>query len=229
MISRKLLGSNLIKSNVHLKNTKITSILFLSKRFYASNHKDDHPKPKTKHPEEYLEVARNWPHEYYHPEHYNITNKPSYTHPSEFTEENPLGTETVEDRVEDFSSPIWTKVLIFGVLGLTLYRTNEFYSQGKDVHPFTLFLGNLRAFKNDDYEENRKWVQLHQKEANDRMIDRDWEPAVIHRVRFSDIFQRASDHLIEPGTQIDVSDIKFKHSWQDDDEIFGVPYPNKEN
>lgn len=39
--------------------------------------------------------------------------------------------------------------------------------------------------------------------------------------------KRCSDSLIVPGTQIDLSDVKHKKSWQDNDKYFGVPYPKE--
>jgi hypothetical protein len=143
-----------------------------------------------------------------------------------------ISTSHDEPEPESFGTRFWTRLLLGGVVGLGLYRLNEYYSQDGQPHPITKFIGSyLKEFDGYKvYQQEKESIALRQQHANDQLIfqNRPWVRAAVNRWSFPDTFSRASDYLIPVGSQIDVSDIKAKHSWERDDALFGVPYPDKE-
>lgn len=143
------------------------------------------------------------------------------------TSENPTGAETLQHR-ETFFSSFWTKFALALLAGTAIYRINESYSEGKEVHPLTAWLAKYQNIFTAEraHEDSTKWIAVKQKEADDRLIiSKGWTPSRTYRVSFPGMFERASDHLIDVGSQVDVSDVKIKHRWEQDDDVFGPPYP----
>ena len=67
-----------------------------------------------------------------------------------------------------------------------------------------------------------------QQNANDRLIMKSVSQRNTDIVRtFPHAFEVASDLMVPVGSQADLSDLKIKYSWQKDDDLVGVPYPNK--
>ncbi|KAJ3045251.1 hypothetical protein HDV00_011123 [Rhizophlyctis rosea] len=193
------------------------------------------PRPEL-HPEEYLKVGRNWPHEYYHPDHFFgpqeapwVSNYPLYGHSKDF----PKGNEPENVPSEGFNSPGFTRVLLAGITLLVLVRLNDWYSSGKEVHPLTEFLAeHIEQFnpKSQYGKQMAAGLEKSYRLADDQKILETWAPPGI-RISFPGGFYRASDRLIEPGSQVDLTDIEKKilHTWQRDDDLFGPPFPkNKE-
>ncbi|KAJ3349159.1 hypothetical protein HDU83_000717 [Entophlyctis luteolus] len=52
----------------------------------------------------------------------------------------------------------------------------------------------------------------------------------MYRIKFTGIFERHSDFLIEPGSQSPATDthVEIKHSWKEDDDLFGPSFPKSE-
>ncbi|KND01116.1 uncharacterized protein SPPG_04206 [Spizellomyces punctatus DAOM BR117] len=131
-----------------LLGASVATRLAVSVRRYAdspSGHDDEHghgPKKQPLHKEEWLKVARNWPNEYHYPGHYRAGTIDEVFPPTNnygHTSELPTGSETLQ-HPETFFSGFWVKVFlaIAGTAGI--YRLNEHYTAGKDVHPITEFL-----------------------------------------------------------------------------------------
>jgi hypothetical protein len=133
---------------------------------------------------------------------------------------------------ESFGSRFWTRLLFGGVLGLGLYRINEYFFGEEKLHPITEFIGKyLKEFDGYKmYQEERESIPIRQQYAHDQLIfqSRPLSTNPVNRWSFPDTFSRASDFIIPVGSQIDVSDIKMKHTWEKDDDLFGVPYPKTE-
>ncbi|TPX42229.1 hypothetical protein SeMB42_g02764 [Synchytrium endobioticum] len=212
------------------------SIYGLTYRRYASGHDKPqdlahHGDAQTEsklHPEKWLKVARNWPHEYHYPGNHTARSGPAPGADDPKFElghstEHPLGGDTPK---EDFSSPFWTAFLGLGVIVVAVWRVNDYVtSNGAHEHPLHAKLkANIPSL--DQLNESTKhWVSFRQREADDRLIRHAWQPNRVWTPRFDGMFDRASDWKIVPGSQIDTSDIKFKHTWQRDDDLFGPPYP----
>ena len=130
----------------------------------------------------------------------------------------------------DFSSPFWTKLMGLTVLGVVLYRINDYYFSHEAVHPLVKFVKSFGEDPTVAEAEDVRWKAVYARQAQDNLILKDfaYQEKPIHRLRCPDLIHRASDWSIVPGTQVNVSDIQFKHDWQEDDKYFGVPFPKKE-
>ncbi|KAI8818593.1 uncharacterized protein EV422DRAFT_537614 [Fimicolochytrium jonesii] len=212
-------------------------------RQYASDHHDDHhddaghsSKPPL-HKEEWLEVARNWPHEYHYPGHYRAGTLDEIYPPSDnygHKAETPSGAETLGQH-ETFFNSFWVKAVL-AVVGTTVaYRINDSYATAAaergEPHPLTQWLtkySNLFTAERA-HEDHTKWIAVRQREADDRLIVQHAYDPKPYRISFPGMFERASDHLIDVGSQINVSDVKIKYSWQKDDDLLGPPFPKNKS
>ncbi|KAJ3215367.1 hypothetical protein HDU67_000523 [Dinochytrium kinnereticum] len=193
----------------------------IPKRMGSSGHHDDkhHDVGPTAHPEEWLKVAREWPSEFHSLHHIHYT-------PNQVWPEHPDGSETLEHK-ETFFNSTWGRFALLGLFGVGLYKVNEYVTSDQEEHPITRLLGSVIKSTEENDKEMTSFVAYRRKLANDMLIwtDRPRDNQNFHRVRFPDMFFRASDHLIEPGSQADLSDLKVKHNWQENDDMFGPPFP----
>ncbi|KAJ2993776.1 hypothetical protein HDV02_002083 [Globomyces sp. JEL0801] len=136
-----------------------------------------------------------------------------------------------EREPETFTSAFWIKLLFAGVTLTAIYRYNEYYMQDKEVHPFTTYISTWAAHfdSRKTIESNLVGIPERLQAANDQLIFNSRPTFVnpVKRLSFPDTFSRASDFLIPVGSQIDVSDVQFKHTWQENDELLGVPNPRE--
>ncbi|KAI8895591.1 hypothetical protein BC833DRAFT_151902 [Globomyces pollinis-pini] len=195
-------------------------------RSFASHGSGNTPSFHTK---EQIELAANWPHELYYPTHY-IKSAP--VHPKTTPEMLALIASAHEEREpETFTSAFWIKLLFAGVTLTAIYRYNEYYMQDKEVHPFTTYISTWAAHfdSRKTIESNLVGIPERLQAANDQLIFNSRPTFVnpVKRLSFPDTFSRASDFLIPVGSQIDVSDVQFKHTWQENDELLGVPNPRE--
>ena len=122
-----------------------------------------------------------------------------------------------------------TKILIMALGGLVVYRFNEYYSKNGYVHPLTRMVDyfqektDIEKLIKDEEISFPKRLQV----ADDTLILSTKEKKGIHRTAFPDSIYRKSDFLVPIGSEVDFSDMNIKYSWQKDDELMGVPYPNK--
>ncbi|KAJ3111284.1 hypothetical protein HDU96_005819 [Phlyctochytrium bullatum] len=185
------------------------------------HHGEHHYDGPTMHPDHWLKVAREWPKEYYAPLHADYESHlkwPAADHLS--------GSETLENKATFFNAT-WGRVVLIGLFGYGLYKVNEYVTADQSEHPITRLLGSLIKSTDEIDKEVEAVVKFRRTEANDQLIltERPKSATNFHRLVFPDRFYRASDHLIEPGTQVDLSDLEIKYGWQKDDEYFGPPYP----
>ncbi|KAJ3414528.1 hypothetical protein HDV05_006442 [Chytridiales sp. JEL 0842] len=225
MLSRTIPSSarlSLVRVN---SSTASLSAAALGRRGLASSHHHDdhHDAPVKLHKEEYLKVAREWPHEYYAPMHHPPQPPSKIKYPSD----HPDGSETLETP-ETFFNAFWGRVLLFAGVSFGAYQLNEYVTAGQEVHPITRIIGSFMKTQEEIDAEVAHWIAVRRKEADDLLILQRRPERPIYRVMFPDVFSRASDHLIEPGSQIDVSDVKIKHQWQQDDDLFGPPFPKNQ-
>ncbi|KAI8907811.1 hypothetical protein EDD86DRAFT_276393 [Gorgonomyces haynaldii] len=172
-------------------------------RYYGQHvDHDDHP-IVIKQKEEYLKIAREWPSEYFSAENYRTKADDALLPEARHWEELEKG------HTEGWSSPFWTKLLA-GVVGVfALYRLNEFYFDGK-THPITKFSQQLKEWAHPvlSYQEHKQVLDQQQEIADNVFIltqHREKKPYVN---KFPGMFERASDRLIEVGSQVDISSLE---------------------
>jgi hypothetical protein len=146
---------------------------------------------------------------------------PSYV---KYPSDHPDGAETVSSP-ESFFNAFWGRFVTLVALSVGAYQLNDYITAGQEVHPLTRIIGSFMKSPEETEAETAHWIAVRQRAADDRLILSHRPEPKIHRVMFPDLFVRASDHLIEPGSQADVSDVKIKYEWQKDDDLFGPPYP----
>lgn len=111
------------------------------------------------------------------------------------------------------------------------YRVNEYFTKDMEKHPLTSFIDSYQKYFDGYkmYQQDAESIPIRQQIANDQLIFQSKDKVrPMKRVSFPDSFSRASDFLIPVGSQVDLSDLNIKYSWQENDDIFGVPYPHKE-
>lgn len=193
----------------------------IPKRFYASPPKDSIYK------EEYLKLAREWPHEFYDPSHFEEVNN----------EEPKVTPEMLALQASSFDNPepaqlsshFWRRLLILGVASAAFYRFNEHYSEQNKPNPITQmmqeWIKNYDGYKT--YKEEMVSIPVRQSIANDQLIlqSKNQFEKPMKRISFPGTFERASDFVIPIGSQVDVSNLDYHYTWQQNDKYFGVPYP----
>ena len=201
---------------------RIYSRIKLPSRFYASAPKDSIYK------EEYLKLAREWPHEFYDPSHFEDNH--DHSEPKVTPEMLALKATSFEDpEPAQLSSQFWRRLLVFGVLGAAFYRFNEHYTNTNQVDPLTKFMreltNNYDGYKT--YQEEAESIPIRQDIANDQLIlqSKNQFEKPIKRMSFPGSFERASDFIIPVGSQVDVSNLDYHYTWQENDKYFGVPFP----
>ncbi|KAJ3104739.1 hypothetical protein HDU97_008918 [Phlyctochytrium planicorne] len=195
------------------------SVNVMQRRMGSSGgHHEHHDVGPTAHPEKWLKIAREWPHEYYALERPHIESTKNWP-------PHPDGSETLETK-ETFFNATWGRFVLLGLFGYGLYKVNEYVTADQEEHPITRLLGSFIKSQDEIDKEMTAWLNYRRKEANDLLIlENKPLERPMYRVSFPERFFRASDHLIEPGTQIDLSDLKVKHQWEENDDLFGPPFP----
>jgi hypothetical protein len=143
-----------------------------------------------------------------------------------------IATSHEEPEPAQLSSVFWMRLLTIGVVGTALYRINEYYAEQNKTHPLTEYLGSLLneydGYKT--YKEEAESIPIRQAIANDQLImqSKSMVEKPMKRIAFPGIFERASDFIIPVGSQVDVSNLDYKYTWQENVKYLGVPYPKQE-
>ncbi|KAJ3204972.1 hypothetical protein HDU82_005481 [Entophlyctis luteolus] len=177
--------------------------------------------------EEWLRIARElsranvWPHEEFAPPHVEFP--PSLLefpeHPSDAT-----GTDTPRTLLPFAAKALAAAALVYaGVAAL-----NDASANGSN--PLTNFIANNANTGDGSIREMERLYDESTKRADDTKILLTKLPPPMYRIKFTGIFERHSDFLIEPGTQSAVTDgnVEIKYSWKEDDDLFGPPFPKSE-
>ncbi|KAJ3247182.1 hypothetical protein HDU78_004989 [Chytriomyces hyalinus] len=197
----------------------------LSRSLQSIRHHSSKPTPlpankQTK--EEWLNIARSWPHEYYSPA------APRSLPSGHVFPDHADGSETAATNASYFTS--WHAKAL-GV-GIAAYLTLQWLSdaQKKGTNPLANYVRDNVATRAEIEKEMAQSLAFQQKIADDMRILNAGEPDSIHRLYFPGVFHRRSDFLVEPGSQSSFtdSDVKVKTVWEKDDHLFGPPYPSKE-
>ncbi|KAJ1549468.1 hypothetical protein HK096_011523 [Nowakowskiella sp. JEL0078] len=191
-----------------------------------NNHDDSYVESKL-HPDKFLKAAREWPTEYHAPGNYvpiGEEHEPETYNTLGHNAETVTGEETSTPGHEHFS----LQALLLGslFLGTGIYfAIQPPKPTGFEDHPITKYWRERMTTEEHILEENRIAIKYAKYDADNRLISQH-NFKTPHRFKFREQFDRTSDHLIEPGTQADVSNFDFKYSWQKNDAISGVPFPN---
>ncbi|KAJ3380401.1 hypothetical protein HDU84_005948 [Entophlyctis sp. JEL0112] len=162
-----------------------------------------------------------WPHEEFAPPHVEFP--PSLLefpeHPSDAT-----GTDTPRTLLPFAAKALAAAALVYaGVAAL-----NDASANGSN--PLTNFIANNANTGDGSIREMERLYDESTKRADDTKILLTKLPPPMYRIKFTGIFERHSDFLIEPGTQSAVTDgnVEIKYSWKEDDDLFGPPFPKSE-
>ncbi|KAJ3191939.1 hypothetical protein HK101_007260 [Irineochytrium annulatum] len=194
-------------------------------RSYGSGHDDHHhvkdDSPSKLQPDEWLKIAREWPHEYYAPKLYPIDpfpSKPTFTD----------GSETQSVHTTMFNR-FTTRLLLLLGTAYGLYTLDDYVNGQQETHPLTRLLASYMKPRDELERETRYAFWSEMREADDRLITMKQARPDYAQWRYHDEsrLERCSDWLIVPGSQVDMSDVQFRHSWQHDDDLFGPPFPKK--
>jgi hypothetical protein len=168
------------------------------------------------------------------PENYaHLFNTPSENKPDPRSHhaDTVYGSDTVgEDKYADFSSPLVTKLLIAAVGGYAVYRIDRHLFGDREIHPIAEFIGLFKEDPAEAEEYHKKWLDITKRAAEDTLIlkaDVKRKNDQIYRIKDDSCFYKRSSWNILPGQDVDFSNVKVKRSWQEEDKLFGVPYPDK--
>lgn len=157
-----------------------------------------------------------WPEELYAPEHYHAEEGKDSFRPTGFDIVNQGG----EPPAADFSGPAWSYLLLGIVSGLLAYRLNEWYDQ-----PLQKSIQAYLAKTPSDYwyDYDAKHLPGRIRAGEDRIIlsaASEVDPQKPHRFVFADFHLRASDRFLGLEPDVDFSEVKMKHTWQERDQDF---------
>ncbi|KAJ3120601.1 hypothetical protein HK100_012725 [Physocladia obscura] len=149
--------------------------------------------------EEWLKIAREWPHEFYAPPagHY----APSLL---KFPE-HPDGSESQAHPESFFTSSIAKGLLLIATVYASISYLNTTAENG--TNPFTNYIQRNTPSKKLLEKEMAESFAIQQKIADDTRILTNRPAPGIHRLYFPDVFLRHSDFLVEPGSQSPVTGI----------------------
>ncbi|KAI9331665.1 hypothetical protein DFJ73DRAFT_68805 [Zopfochytrium polystomum] len=122
-----------------------------------------------------------------------------------------------------------SRALLLAALAYGAYELNAFVTADAEVHPFTRLVASLARTPEENSAASEEQFKMQRRRADDRMIILRAPNAYekMYRLPFPEVYERASDFLIEPGTQISFEGVKPKYSWQENDDLYGPPYPKQ--
>ncbi|KAI8809056.1 hypothetical protein BJ742DRAFT_738499 [Cladochytrium replicatum] len=194
---------------------------------HHNDHHDDHHHPAgpSIHPEEYLKIAREWPHEQYWSGYFQdnaVKVEVEHEHPP-----------TAQELAASSSRTNTRLYGILGVAGILAYAIAALPNNKNGDHPITAWMQLRMHTPEETLESMANSYENRLRASDDALIMLEGAKFGIHkpglyRISFPETFEKASDFLIEPGTRVDFSDFKIKHNWEQDDHLFGPPYPKEE-
>ncbi|KAH6578893.1 hypothetical protein BASA60_003481 [Batrachochytrium salamandrivorans] len=162
--------------------------------------------------EEYLELARNWPQNYYSPDNRNI----NIVDPEDFMDPRPppTGFDAVnsgkDPEPETWSSPMWSRILVVGVSLAVAYRTMSITWRESSPQSTLLLYSFNRSLTSIQIPQvardfDARSLSLRRQWADDRLIfaskasDPDDRLAPI-RISYVDMHTSGSDRLVDVDT-----------------------------
>ncbi|KAF0348038.1 NADH-ubiquinone oxidoreductase subunit [Gigaspora margarita] len=112
---------------------------------------------------------------------------------------------------EGFGTKAWRNTLLVCLAGFAWYHLDRYLTKNGELkHPITEIIESLMT---PDSEWRR--INVHNAKtaniiANDRLLFGEAKRPPIHRLMHPDCFERTSPFLIEPGTDVDLSDLVIK-------------------
>ncbi|CAI2175599.1 3394_t:CDS:2 [Funneliformis geosporum] len=90
---------------------------------------------------------------------------------------------------EGFGAPIWRRTIGVFILGFAWYQADRYFVKDGEKHPVTKWIENLMIPESEYKRRNLEHLYLSAEASKDKQ------------------FEKASSHCIEPGTEIDLSDL----------------------
>jgi hypothetical protein len=122
---------------------------------------------------------------------------------------------------------------LFGVsvAGFVIYRLHTFLFGDIEHTPLAVLTQKFAPTKQEMEDYIRETHTIEKKRMADRALDEwaYWNPESHNRRIPIEVFDVKSEWLVRPGYEVDLKGIKVKHSYQEDDKYFGVPYPQEKN
>ncbi|RHZ88517.1 hypothetical protein Glove_22g119 [Diversispora epigaea] len=121
-----------------------------------------------------------------------------------------------EIRKEGFGAPIWRNSLIVCLVGFAWYHLDKYITKsGENKHPITEL---IESWMTPDAEWRRITLNnlaYKTKTAEDTMLMLEARPPPMYRLRYPEQFESMNPFLIEPGTDVDLSDLVVKTYYDD--------------
>lgn len=178
-----------------------------------------------RHPPEYLEVAKNWPHEEYSPENYT-TLLPRHNH--EVKKDIQVAASThdhhhhhhgEEPAPITFNTPAWHKTLGVVAISLLAWRISQEYSSDESKpHPISQLLESLQSFNTAQqaHQTDKESIPARLQQARDNLIFNSKRKSPS---RWTIPLDRASDFLIPVGSQVEGLGEGRIYTWQEYDDV----------
>ncbi|CAG8557618.1 9745_t:CDS:2 [Acaulospora morrowiae] len=124
-----------------------------------------------------------------------------------------------EVRKEGFGSPVWRNTLIVCLIGFAWYHFDNYLTKHGEACQFPQKASRYReSSMTPDSEWNRITLNnLKYKitNAKENLLIKEARPPPMYRFAYPEQFELASPFLIEPGTDVDLSDLVVK-TYEDD-------------
>ncbi|CAB4381348.1 hypothetical protein RhiirA5_347422 [Rhizophagus irregularis] len=108
---------------------------------------------------------------------------------------------------EGFGAPIWRRTLGVVIFGLIWYQADQYFTKKGEKHPVTKWIETLMIPESEYKRRNLAHLYLSVEAAKDKVLFGEAKPPPIYRLKDPDQFERASPHCIEPGLEVDLTDL----------------------
>ncbi|KAK7692679.1 hypothetical protein QCA50_004312 [Cerrena zonata] len=137
-----------------------------------------------------------------------ITSRPASHHAGEHDHHHDThSADSVAFPREDFSSPIWRRFVLAGLLAAGFYK---FAPSPNEDNYFTRALAQYQTPSEYWAKLNGKHLALTAEAQTDSLLVASAKPPPVHRYRFPQAFEQYSPHVQAVGTSVDFSDLLVK-------------------
>ncbi|KAI9483738.1 MAG: hypothetical protein EXX96DRAFT_606700 [Benjaminiella poitrasii] len=113
---------------------------------------------------------------------------------------------------ETFGGNAWRNGLIAVIAGLVWYRVDQHITHsGDDKHPFTRWIEYHMSTADEKDSINQAQLAAAEAAAKYKLFAQDAQRPPIYRMRFPEVFERASPRGLTAGNQVDLSDLTVRY------------------